>query len=193
VRSAPKIILSPEERTILEQLIVNPESPRALKRRSKTILACAEGKTNIQVGREVGLTNLTVGKLRAQFLCGRLQDFEQERRGRPIPPILLNSDERAFLEDLVSSVDGSIDLARKARAILACAEAKSNFAVARETGISPISVGKFRRRFLIHGLVAFTPDAKNILAASRDGYRNGTFAGSALRVKELRNCRPAGS
>jgi hypothetical protein len=57
-RSAPVLILNAEERSTLERLIVGARVSRAVKQRSRTILACAEGKTNMAVGSEVGLTNL---------------------------------------------------------------------------------------------------------------------------------------
>jgi transposase len=157
-RSAPVLILNAEERSTLERLIVGARVSRAVKQRSRTILACAEGKTNMAVASEVGLTNLTVGKWRSRFLVNRLKDFEQERRGRPISAFVLSPDEQRILETWLRSPESSPALARRARVILACAEAKSNKAVARETGVSEESVGDWRCRFLLRRLKGLRPE-----------------------------------
>ncbi len=66
-RSAPELILSAAERAALEHLIAAAGVSRAVKQRSRVILACAMGKSNVAIAREVGLTNLTVGSLRRRF------------------------------------------------------------------------------------------------------------------------------
>ena len=100
------------------------------------------------VAGEIGLTNLTVGRWRREFLLNRLKGFGVERRGRPVRPLVLSSAERRTLQGWLRSRPVSIGLAARARVILACATGKSNIAVARETGVSEITVGKLRQRFL---------------------------------------------
>src|SRR2546428_10912891 len=100
---APRIILTRKERTRLEALATGQRVPRALAKRARTILACAEGNTNLVVGGEIGITNLTVGRWRREFLLNRLKGFGVERRGRPVRPMVLSSAERRTLQGWLRS------------------------------------------------------------------------------------------
>jgi DNA-binding CsgD family transcriptional regulator len=155
---APRIILTRKERTRLEALATGQRVPRALAKRAQTILACAEGDTNLVVGSEIGITNLTVGRWRREFLLNRLKGFGVEHRGRPVRPLLLSSTERRTLQGWLRSPPVSTGLAARARVILACARGKSNISVARATGMSEQTVSKFRQRFLSDRLVGLRPD-----------------------------------
>ena len=68
--------------------------------------------------------------------------------GRPIPPLELNWDERLKLAEWACDRSHSTALARRARAILACAQGKTNTAAAEESRLGMLSVGKWRKRFL---------------------------------------------
>ena len=156
-RPLPVLILSAEERRTLGLLIAGAGVSRALKQRSRAILACAQGKTNASVASEVGLTSLTVGKWRSRFLVNRLKGFEQERRGRPTAPLVLSPDEQMVLETWFRSAKSPPSLAQRARVILACAEGKSNKAVALATEVSEDAVGGWRCRFLLERLKGLRP------------------------------------
>jgi len=58
--------------------------PQSLAQRARVILACAEGKTNTEVAREIRTTKQTVGKWRSRFL-GRRTDglVDEPRPGAP--------------------------------------------------------------------------------------------------------------
>jgi transposase len=157
MNSAPAIILTREERTKLESLATDPLSPRALRRRAQAILVCAEGNTNLEVACEIGITNLTVGRWRREFLLNRLKDFGVERRGRPVRPLLLTFAERRTLQGWLRSPSVSAGLATRARVILACAQGASNVAVASEARMSEQTVSKLRQRFLSGGLIGLRP------------------------------------
>ena len=157
-RPLPVLILSAEERSTLERLIAGAGVSRALKRRSRTILACAQGKTNASVASETGLTGLTVGKWRRRFLATRLKGFELERRGRPIAPLVLSREEQVILESWSRSPESPSSLAQRARVILACAEGKSNKVVALATEVSEDAVGDWRCRFLLKRLRGLEPE-----------------------------------
>jgi transposase len=146
-RFAP-LTLNLEERSTLERWVQDSQVPRALKQRACVILACAEGKTNLVVAREVQLTSLTVGRWRRRFLSAGLRALNHERRGRPIPPLILSFHEQTALKAWARSEELAPSLRRRAPVILACAEGKSNGAVAQETGLTEWSVGNWRRRFL---------------------------------------------
>jgi transposase len=65
-RGRPKaaLVLTDEERETLARWARRPKSPQSLALRSKIVLACAEGKTNLVVAAELGCSNVTVGKWR---------------------------------------------------------------------------------------------------------------------------------
>ena len=74
------------------------------------------------------------------------------RKGRPLPPLDLISEERETLERWVHRRKTAQALAQRARIILACATGKSNLAVAAALRITPQTVGKWRARFATHRL-----------------------------------------
>ncbi|MDP6420689.1 MAG: IS630 family transposase [SAR202 cluster bacterium] len=68
--------------------------------------------------------------------------------GPPIPPLTLDAEERANLEQLTRRQKTAQALALRARIVLACASGKTNTAVAEELRVSKPTVRKWRRRFL---------------------------------------------
>src|SRR5216684_9112116 len=75
--------------------------------------------------------------------------------GRPLPRLSLSAEERLTLERLIASAGVSQALRQRSRAILACAQGKSNASVASETGLTGLTVGKWRSRFLATRLKGF--------------------------------------
>src|SRR6476659_6390439 len=76
--------------------------------------------------------------------------------GRPIAPLVLSSDERAYLERQVRRRRVARSLSERRRVILRCADGVPNKSVANELGVHEHTVGKWRRRFLkdrIEGLL----------------------------------------
>ena len=69
-------------------------------------------------------------------------------RGRLLEPLEISTQERETLERLVARRKTTQALAQRARLVLGCAEGKSNKAVSAQEGLSPQTVGKWRRRFL---------------------------------------------
>jgi len=155
---APKVMLSASERTKLNGLLSSRGTPRALRLRTRAILLCAEGKSNLEVGHALKVTNLTVGRWRRQFLIRRLKGFEQERRGRHVLPLSISRTERTRLETWARSTPSSANLAIRARVILECAAGKSNITVAHNIGLCELTVGKLRRRFFLRRLTGLKPD-----------------------------------
>ena len=70
------------------------------------------------------------------------------RRGRPVSELTLTAEERATLKRWVRRGNTSQSLAQRARIVLACAGGKTNTAVAGEIGVTRLTVGKWRSRFL---------------------------------------------
>src|SRR5215204_346436 len=69
-------------------------------------------------------------------------------RGRPIAPLVLNAQERSYLERQVRRHRVARSLSERCRVILRCADGLSSKSVAAELGLHEHTVGKWRRRFL---------------------------------------------
>jgi transposase len=70
------------------------------------------------------------------------------RTGRPKAPLVLTTDERRELESLAHRSRSAPTIARRARLVLACAEGRDNKIVARRLRMSPVTVCKWRARFV---------------------------------------------
>ena len=70
------------------------------------------------------------------------------RRGRPIAPMVLSPEERAYLERQVRRHRAARSLSERCRVILRCADGLASKEVAAELGHHEHTVGKWRRRFL---------------------------------------------
>ena len=69
-------------------------------------------------------------------------------RGRPIAPLVLSTQERAYLERQVRRHRVARSLSERCRVILRCADGLASKEVAAELGLHEHTVGKWRRRFL---------------------------------------------
>jgi FixJ family two-component response regulator len=66
-RPIPTLQLSREARQTLERWVRRRTSAQALSLRARIVLACAEGKSNTVVAREMRVSKPTVGKWRSRF------------------------------------------------------------------------------------------------------------------------------
>ena len=76
----PELILSDNERETLERWARRRKSSQALALRCRIVMACADGKTNTAVAKELKITNPTVGKWRKRFVTSRLDGLMDEPR-----------------------------------------------------------------------------------------------------------------
>jgi len=74
------------------------------------------------------------------------------RTGRAKIPLTLSSEEREQLESLVSSRSLPHGLIRRARIVLMAADGVANKAIAQKVGVSSVTVGKWRKRYLEQGI-----------------------------------------
>ena len=85
-RPKAALVLSPQQREQLEGVASSRSLPAGLVKRARIILLSALGKTNMQIARQTGLSNATVGKWRRRFLEQDVSGLHDELRpGRPRP------------------------------------------------------------------------------------------------------------
>lgn len=91
--------------------------------------------------------------------------------GRPKTPLDLSAAERAALTDLATHDHASVALRLRSRIVLACADGRTNKEVADALRITPATVGKWRRRFLMMGLAGLDDSARSGRPRRSDGTR----------------------
>jgi transposase len=79
-RSLEPLTVTDDERQKLEAWARRPTSAQRLALRARIVLACAAGRSNIAVARELRVTMPTVGKWRKRFLARRLEGLADEPR-----------------------------------------------------------------------------------------------------------------
>ena len=72
--------------------------------------------------------------------------------GRPRAPLVLGNDERQKLQAIANSRSLPHSLVVRAQIVLACAAGETNKDVAERLGLSGMTVGKWRKRYLEGGL-----------------------------------------
>ena len=83
-RPIAPLSLAAEERERLEEWARRPKTALALAQRSRIVLACATGRSNLAVASNLGITHQTVGKWRQRFLERRLDGLlDEPRPGAP--------------------------------------------------------------------------------------------------------------
>ena len=79
-RPRTELVLSESERETLEGWSRRRKSAQALAMRCRIVLACADGKTDTAVSRELSVTRRTVHKWRTRFHANRLDGLHDEPR-----------------------------------------------------------------------------------------------------------------
>ena len=83
-RPVPRVVLSPSERTTLEQYARRPKTAQGLALRARIILRCATGATHTAIAADLGVTKQTVGKWRKRFVASRVAGLlDEPRPGAP--------------------------------------------------------------------------------------------------------------
>jgi len=78
------IVLSEEEREVLERWARRPKTAQALTFRCRVVLAAAEGRSSVEIADALGCNASTVGRWRVRFAARRLDGLHDEPRpGKP--------------------------------------------------------------------------------------------------------------
>lgn len=75
-----ELVLSDSERETLTRWARRRKLSQALALRCRIVMACANGKTNTAVAKELKVTNPTFGKRRRRFVANRLDGLMDEPR-----------------------------------------------------------------------------------------------------------------
>jgi leucyl aminopeptidase (aminopeptidase T) len=81
VRVAPRVVLSPEERSVLEQWAHRRTDRNFRATRARLLLRAAEGRQDLEIARELGIGRAAVARWRRRFLTARLRGI-----GQPVAP-----------------------------------------------------------------------------------------------------------
>ena len=73
-------------------------------------------------------------------------------RGRPAAPVALKDEEKNQLLSIARSRALPHGIVRRAQIVLSCAEGEPNASIAKRMKLNPMTVGKWRRRYLERGL-----------------------------------------
>ena len=85
MRVAPKVVLTDEQRTVLQRWARARTAPARLVRRAKIVLLAAEDKENLEIAAELDIERTVVGRWRRRFVDQGMAGIEQDapRGGRP--------------------------------------------------------------------------------------------------------------
>src|SRR5207237_8137838 len=99
-----KLVVSPEQKLALRQLIQQPRSSRSLAFRARIVLECARGENNVAVAAKMHTSGFSVGMWRNRFISGGIAALGDEMRSGEIRQICADQVELTLrLNDAVDS------------------------------------------------------------------------------------------
>ena len=113
-----EVVLSDEERKVLERWARRPKSAQALAFRCRVVLAAAEGRSSTEIAAELGCNASTVGRWRGRFAQRGIDGLHDEPRpGKPrsitdadVERVIVKTlEQHEGCDALVDPVDGGRD------------------------------------------------------------------------------------
>ncbi len=147
-RQRAEIVLTEDEREILERWARRPKSAQALALRCRIVLAAAEGHKSIDIAAELGCSRTTVGKWRTRFAEQRLDGLHDEPR--PGAPRTINDEdvERVVVKTLEETPTDATHWSTRSMAKATGMSQSGISRIWRAFGLKPRQRAEEFRRFL---------------------------------------------
>jgi transposase len=132
-RPTERVIVSPSERTTLEQWMRRRTTSQGLAQRARIVLACVSGRTDTAIARELRVTRQTVSRWRRRFLRKRLDGLVDEPRPGAPRRITDATVERVIADTLETTPRDATHWSTRT--------------LAKQVAVSPSAVGRIWRAF----------------------------------------------
>jgi transposase len=127
------LVLTDAERRTLQGWASRRKTAQGLAQRARIVLLCAEGKSNVAVAAELGITRETVGKWRSRFVRQRFAGLSDEPRPG-VPRTITDAQiEEVVVRTLEEAPEGATHWSKRE--------------LARQTGLSPTTIYRIWRAF----------------------------------------------
>ena len=139
-----ELVVSDDEREILERWARRPTTAQALALRCRIVLACAEGLSNVEVADRLGVNRMTVSKWRGRFVSDRLDGLHDEPR--PGGPRSIGDDdvERVIVKTLEETPPDATHWSTRSMAQAAGMSQSAVSRIWRAFGLKPHLVDTFK-------------------------------------------------